>query len=219
MIHDLDKTLQKILYEKGRLNRNEIDIAFDQPTGQWSATLSRPTINCWMFDMRENARLRSLEMTVDRDHQTKRARTQLAPMRFDLSYLVTAWTRKVEDEHQLLWRALAALSTMQRLDPAECEGSLRNQPYEIPFQVAQEHDHGVTMTDLWSVLNNDMRPGFFLSVTLALEPEVVLEAPLVLESLITVGQAESPEDEQIDVPETFRIRLPSKRRGTPDAQP
>ena len=40
MLHDLDRTIENILVERGKLTKGEIDIAFEQPTSEWSATLS-----------------------------------------------------------------------------------------------------------------------------------------------------------------------------------
>jgi len=67
LLYDLNKTLEKILIQKGNITPNQIDISFEQPNGQWSARLSRPTLNCWCFDLRENIKLRSVEMTTQRN--------------------------------------------------------------------------------------------------------------------------------------------------------
>lgn len=199
MIHDLDETIRKILIEKGRLNAGEIDITFDQPSREWSAGLSRPTINCWLYDVRENLDLRSMEWETTRANGQGKLR--LAPLRFDLNYLITAWTRKVEDEHRLLWRALGALCQVRTLDPDVCEGALRDQPYEIPFEVAQDSEVVPNVTDLWSVLDNEMRAGFRLAVTLAFDADRGFDAPLVLERRLIVGQADAPEAAQLTTPD------------------
>jgi hypothetical protein len=192
MIQDLDKTLENLIYERGKLNRNEIDISFEQPTGEWSARLNRPTLSCWCYDLRENIKLRSMDMTVA--HRENSARIALRPLRFDLMYLVTAWARRIEDEHQLIWRALGALVQVPKLDPDECEGTLRDQMFDIPLVVANVTDRMPSMTDLWSVLDNQMRLGFSLVATVALDSGRGFDAPLVLEPRISVGQAEHPEN-------------------------
>ena len=197
MIHDLDETIRRILIEKGRLDASEIDISFDQPNGEWSAGLSRPTINCWLYDVRENLDLRSMEWETTRANGQGKLR--LPPLRVDLSYLVTAWTRKVEDEHQLLWRALGALAQARTLNPDDCEGALRDQPYDIPTQVAQATEVVPNPTDLWSVLDNEMRAGFRFAVTLALDAERGFDAPLVFEKKLVVGQTTDAPGEDMAV--------------------
>ena len=32
---------------------------------EWSARLSRPTLNCWAYDVRENIKLRNFEMRAE----------------------------------------------------------------------------------------------------------------------------------------------------------
>lgn len=196
MIQDLDKTIEKLLYDRGKLNRNEIDVSFEQPTGEWSARINRPTINCWCFDLRENVKLRTMDMNVT-NQSNGSARLSLRPMRFDLMYLITAWARRIEDEHQLLWRALGGMVQVPRLSPDECEGVMREQPYDIPLTVANVTDRQPSMTDIWSVLDNQMRLGFNLVVTVALDSGRGFDTPLVLERLITVGQSEEPEQREL----------------------
>ncbi len=205
MLPDLDLTIEKILVERGKLSKGEIDISFEQPNSEWSATLSRPTVNCWAFDLRENLKLRSMEMEVTRQMagKKKQANIRMVPMRFDISYLITAWARKAEDEHQLLWRSLGALSHYLALNPDQCEGLLKEQPYDMPVMVAQVTESASNMTDLWSVLDNEMRMGFTFVVTVALDPQRVLEAPLVLEGRLIFGQSFEPHTETIDQPEIY----------------
>jgi hypothetical protein len=64
---------------------------------------------------------------------------------------------------------------------------------------------------LWSVLDNQMRLGFTLVVTLALDSGRGFDAPLVLERVIEVGQAEHPEERVLTTPDDVI------RRGFEDA--
>jgi hypothetical protein len=195
MLHDLDKTIENILITEGNLNKEEIDISFEQPTGEWSAHLRRPTLNCWCFDLRENLKLRGMERRVGRDNNM--GQIVFPPRRMDLTYLVTAWARKIEDEHQLLWRALGGLKRVTKIAPEDCEGALRYQQNDIPVLVADMSNIHTNLVDLWSVLENQMRLGFTAVFTVELDTEIGFEAPLVLEATIKVGQAANPPDEEI----------------------
>ncbi len=195
MLHDLDKTLENILISEGNLKKSDIDISFDQPTGEWTARLNRPTLNCWCFDLRENLKLRTMEKSVVRNNN--RGRTRFPPRRIDLTYLVTAWARKTEDEHQLLWRALSVLKRFSKLAPGSCEGELQYQEQDILLTVADMAYSNVNMVDLWSVLENQMRLGFIMVATLELDTEVGFEGPLVLEAFVRVGQADEPSEEEM----------------------
>ena len=197
MLHDLNNTFKRILIDQGKLDRGTIDIDFEQPTSEWSSHLSLPTINMWCFDVRENVKLRNMDMRVADNGNS--ATLKLPPLRFDVTYLVTAWAREVEDEHQLLWRALGTLAQIRSLTPEACEGGLREQQYDIPIAVAQAAETSVNMSDLWSVLDNQMRLGFWVAATLAIESGYEYETPLVLERRIGVGQSDDPRERTLDV--------------------
>ena len=109
MIRSLDETLKKLILERWQFNGSDVDIRFDQPTRDWAAGLTRPAINCYLYDMRENVELRNREWIVDRQANGQ-SRKKIAPLRVDLTYLITAWTAEAEDEHSILWRVLVALS-------------------------------------------------------------------------------------------------------------
>src|SRR5690606_33527724 len=118
MLDDLDKTLESVLRSRGSIGE-DIEIAFDQPNREWASRLSRPTLNIFAFDIRENPKMRHVEREVSR-HATS-ATFSIPPRRIDVAYVVTAWTRKIEDEHRLLWRALATMKRVSYLNPADCE--------------------------------------------------------------------------------------------------
>lgn len=192
MIPDLDKTIEKILYDNGGFSRNDIDVSFDTPDREWSSRLSRPSISCWAFDLRENMKLRSLERQVSRNGTNT---TTLYPSyRMDVTYLVTAWARKMEDEHRLLWRALAALKRSPVLKPRDCEGELRYQQHDVLVLTATPSDHPTNMVDLWGVVDNVMHMGFTICVTLELERDYAFNAPAVSgPAVIRTGLSDDPQ--------------------------
>src|SRR5471032_142163 len=107
MIQDVDETLKELLVQKVPIDLSVIDITFDTPTKDWSAAVTKPTINLFLYEVRENLELRSSERTFIRNGNT--AVESRAPVRVDLAYLITVWTTDISDEHQLLGRVLAAL--------------------------------------------------------------------------------------------------------------
>lgn len=213
MLADFDKTLEKLILTEGNINKTEIDVAFDAPTGEWSSRLSRPTINCWCFDIRENLKLR----VSDRNaaiNGTQLARVSAPVRRMDLTYLVTAWARKIEDEHQLLWRALGALKRFTVLEPEQCEGALRYQGHSIPMLVADMSSQQINLVDLWSVLENQMRLGFVVAATVDLDARYGFDVPLVLEATIRVGRGSALPEEILDEPiEEIKIKPKPGQKG------
>lgn len=214
MLQDIDKTMENLIYQYGNLNRQSIEISFELPNREWSARLSRPTVSCWCFNIRENMKLR--EPHLNTEYNGNIARYVRPAKRIDITYLVTAWARKIEDEHQLIWRALTALKRFQRLDPAECEGDLRYQQRPLPNMVATEGEHPVNLADIWSVIDNDMRVGFTAVLTVEMDLDLVTETPLVLEGIVRIGQSERPQDQELQVQD---VELKHTPDDVPDKNP
>jgi hypothetical protein len=104
-IADLDKALRTLL--KRELDRHGFDgveIAFDAPSKEWSGKLNGPTVNLFLYDLRE---------ALDRAGATSGRGNGVViadpPLHLELTYAVTAWAKDVEDEHRLLSQVLAVL--------------------------------------------------------------------------------------------------------------
>lgn len=168
MIADLDETIRQLLIKELPVKNGEIDIKFEQPKREWSARVSKPTINLFLYDVREN--------NILRQHQWERVREgngtvtqKRSHMRVDCLYMLTTWASDPEDEHRLLTRALMALFRYPILPEDRLEGTLRNPPYEIQARLAA-HDRLTNPAELWSSLDNELRPSISYVITLALDP-------------------------------------------------
>src|SRR5215210_2229207 len=108
MLADLDETLRVLL--KRELTRHGFDgveVAFDAPARDWSSQLSSPTVDLFLYDIRESSDFRPTEWQADRTNGHHRE--VRPPMIMECSYAVTAWTQAVEDEHRLLSQVLGVL--------------------------------------------------------------------------------------------------------------
>ncbi len=173
MISDIDEVLKKMLTDEIEIKGNEIDISFDQPKREWSSRLGKPTLNVFLFDLRENLRLRGAEqyVTIRRPDGTAEVRRNL--VRMDLRYLVTAWLKDAEDEHLLLSSALIALLRNPFIPKKYLSENLQGQPSPIPLEVATfptEKGPMDKFSEIWGVLDNEMRAGILLTITLAIDP-------------------------------------------------
>ena len=108
MFQDVDETLRAVLVADVPIKKNEVDLAFDRPTRDWSSRLSRPTLNLFLADIRERIDLKDDVDIITRDENGKAVR-QRPPRRVDLAYLVSAWTTESDDEHRILARVLASM--------------------------------------------------------------------------------------------------------------
>jgi Pvc16 N-terminal domain/Carboxypeptidase regulatory-like domain len=116
-IADLDEALRKLLRrELERHGFEGVEIAFDAPSKDWSGKLTTPTVDLFLYDLREALERASISPSERRGNG--QAIVTPPPLRLELTYSVTAWTKAVEDEHRLLSQVLTILFSHKRL-PAD----------------------------------------------------------------------------------------------------
>lgn len=186
MIEDVDETLRKLLIREMPIKNGEIDITFDQPTREWSARLNRPTLNIFMHNLQENVKLRHKPGWMV-THENGLATKTRAPMRLELQYMITAWANEAEDEHRLLARSMIALARFPTLPPDLLPTSLQDQPFAIPLEIAQPGDLQ-NAADIWSVMDNELRPAIPCNITISLNPYEPVTGPMVHTWELRFGQ-------------------------------
>ncbi len=221
MIDEFDETLRLLLIREIPIKNGEIDIQFKQPTREWSARLSRPTLNLFLYDLRENTRLRQPSpYWMTEKHGDKSATQKRHPLRLDLHYVITAWATEPADEHRMLARTLLALYRTPLLREEALPESLQRQPAPIQILAAQP-DRLQNPADFWGSLDNDIRPSITCTVTMALDPYFPITTPLVRERVLAfhnaiTGASEGPGRELwtvngsvqgVDGREDVRLRL------------
>ena len=78
MISDLDETIKQLLIKKGGLDGGTVDISFEIPNREWSASISKPRINLYLYDIRENHNLRGTEWSVTKNQNGTTSRKKNA---------------------------------------------------------------------------------------------------------------------------------------------
>jgi hypothetical protein len=170
MFDAIDEAIKTLLIREIPIRQNEIEISFDQPTQDWSARISGPTLNLYLYDIRENRALRGSEQFSETQLPDGRVEIRRNPVRIDLHYLITAWTRKEQDQHHLLGLAMMALLRCPFIPEEVCPESLKNHPIPMPIEVARVTDELKSWSDFWTTMNNRMRPGLTLTITLLVDP-------------------------------------------------
>jgi hypothetical protein len=192
MLADLDETIKKLLVEDMPVKNGEIDIKFDQPKREWSAKLTKPTVNFFLYDLRENVELRQAQYQKMNNGNAREnlARMKKAPHRLDCYYMMTTWAAEAEDEHRLMTRTLMSLFRYPFLPEHLLEGTLQNPKFPISTQVAR-HDKLTNPAEIWSALDNEMRPTICYTITLALDPWTEVEGPIVRTLILRAGKSSS----------------------------
>ncbi|MFF7359880.1 Pvc16 family protein [Streptomyces sp. NPDC008125] len=164
MIHEVDEVLKNLL-GSGALSGSGIDIAFDAPTRDWAARRNAPTINAYLYDIREDVNRRQRGHVPVYDERDVVVKRRQPPRWFRLSYLVTAWTKQPQDEHRLLSAALATLIPRELIAPSELPGALGALGMTVPLSVAGIQTEARSLAEIWSALGGELKPSLDLVIT------------------------------------------------------
>ena len=182
MISDVQDALKALLYRDANLPADAVDIRFATPTAAWVSGLTRPTVNFFLHDIRENTGLRRMEhqMVLERNAAIE----SLAPRRMDLRYVVMVFFKSQVDEFgrnewNVLWRVLATLMRHDTWPEADVPASLRALGTDMLAHVAQPDAN--RPSEVFSGLGLTLRPHLTYTLTVPLDLAVTRHAPLVLE--------------------------------------
>jgi hypothetical protein len=194
MFQDLDETLRAILDDSAAPDElRNADVSFLTPDKGFAP--AEPTVNLFLFEVRENYDLRDPVPVVERSGD---GYVQVPPpLRVACSYLVTAWSdesgpAKVVEEHRLLGQAMRWLSRFSTIQPEHYRGSLVDQPLPPPLTLAQP-DGYKKINDFWSALGRPPQPAFCLTATISMitsEPEPL--GPVVISKELRISPEVAP---------------------------
>jgi hypothetical protein len=174
MLADLDESLRTLLKrELARHGFDGVDIVFDAPDKEWSASLSSPTVNLFLYDLREAIDGRSVDWWPESDNGRREIRP---PLRVDASYAVTGWTRDVQDEHRLLSQVMAVMYAFPELPSDVLNGTLARQnieDYPLRTRVAQARQD--MKSDFWTAVGGQYKASIDYIVTVSCESGTILE--------------------------------------------
>ncbi|MEU6369506.1 DUF4255 domain-containing protein [Streptomyces sp. NPDC046931] len=164
MIHEVDEVLKNLL-GGGALAGSGIDVAFAAPTRDWAARRNTPTINAYLYDIREDVGRRQRGHLPVLDEREVIVKRRQPPRWFRLSYLVTAWTKQPQDEHRLLSAVLATLIPRELVPPTELPGALGALGMAVPLSVAGVQTESRSLAEIWSALGGELKPSLDVVVT------------------------------------------------------
>jgi len=184
MIQDVDESL-RALVKRDALNGSKADVAFDAPTKEWSSRRNTPTVDLYLYDIREDLEQReAMWQDIRGDARDPRLITERRPppRRFKLSYLVTAWTQRPEDEHRLLSALLGCFLRHPTMPADALSGTLVETRQPITLNIALPPPQDRSISDVWSALGGELKPSLDLIVNAPFEVKVAMPAgPPVLE--------------------------------------
>jgi hypothetical protein len=187
-IADLDEALRVLLRrELLRHGFEGVEIAFDTPSKDWSGKLTGPTVDLFLYDLRE---------AVDRADGTPVERRGNGsavisdpPLHLELTYAVTAWTKAVEDEHRLLSQALAILFSYRQVPPEVIAASATRTLLRAETSVGRPREE---KADFWTSVGGQYKASIDYVVHIVIESGgTFVRGPEVRTTSIRAGLADA----------------------------
>ncbi|MFI1930618.1 DUF4255 domain-containing protein [Streptomyces sp. NPDC020330] len=175
MIHEVDDVLRALIRAEV-LEGRQIAVVFDAPTREWAAKVNAPMVNLYLYDIREDMRRRERGLHNEYDERGAIVARRRPPRFFKLSYLITAWTKRPEDEHRLLSSLLACLLRYEALPPERLAGSLAEVGAAVPMSIALPPPEDRSFADVWSALGGELKPSLDLVISVPVTASPVYAA-------------------------------------------
>jgi len=163
VIQEVDAALLGLI-EREAAGTRDVEVVFDAPTKDWAGRRNAPTIDVYLYDIREDLRRRERGLLNEYDEGRVAAR-HLPPRFFKLSYLVTAWTQRPEDEHRLLSSLLSCFLRHEALPEDLLTGPLAELGISVPLTIALPPPEDRSFADVWSALGGELKPSLDVVVS------------------------------------------------------
>jgi len=164
VIHEVDEALRRLVKEQA-LHGTDVEIAFEAPTKDWAARRNAPTVNLYLYDIREDLRRRQRGLLNEYASDGTVAARHVPPRHIKLSYLITAWTQRPEDEHRLLSSLLACFLRHDAIPPDLLGATLTEIGLPVPLTVGLPPPEDRAFADVWSALGGELKPSLDVVVT------------------------------------------------------
>lgn len=168
MIHEVDEALRTLIRREA-LNGADVEVLFDAPTKEWAARRNSPAVDVYLYDIREDLRWRTYGSVNVRGDGGMVAGRQGPPRYFKLSYLVTAWTQRPEDEHRLLASVLTCFLRFEALPAEMLTGALAEQGVPVRVSIALPPPEDRALSDVWSALGGELKPSLDIVTLVAID--------------------------------------------------
>jgi len=208
MIETVDRALSELL--RRDVLGDAVAVSLEAPNRPWTQGVTEPTVNLFLFDVRENLSRREVMLEPVRDASGAVVARRPPPARYDLFYILSVWGCSTEVEHQVLSAVVASLGSYDLIPPAVLGGT------DEPSHGCLLSTAGGMKRGMLPTFGGEMKVQLELSVTVPIAlPSAAVAGPPVREAAHISVSSRSPED----IAEARRRRgvLPAPR--VPDADP
>jgi len=164
VIAETDQALAAVLKAKV-IGTAPINIAFDPPSRPWIQALKAPTVNLFMYDLRENVQRRESVYESIRDDAGKVIARRPPMQRWDLHYTVSVFAPNVIVEHKVLAAIVRYFAALDVLPVEVLPPTLAEPGYPILINTG-----GGTKRGMFLNYAGDLKAGLELTVTVPMPP-------------------------------------------------
>jgi hypothetical protein len=156
VIYEVDEALRNLIRREGLVG-GDVEVVFDAPTKDWATRRNSPTVDVYLYDIREDMRRRERGQLNEYDDSGRVVARRLPPRHFKLSYLVTAWTQRPEDEHRLLSSLLTGLLRHDAIPGDLLPDTMAAGP-PVALTIGLPPPEDRAFADVWSALGGELKP-------------------------------------------------------------
>jgi hypothetical protein len=186
VFYEVDEALRALVRAEVA-GSSEVEIAFEAPTRDWAGRRNAPTVNLYLYDIREDLRRRERGLVNSYDERGAVVDRRYPPRHFKTTYLVTAWTQRPEDEHRLLSSLLYGFLRNETLPAELLTGRLAEIGLPVQVSVALPPPEDRSFADVWSALGGELKPSLDVVVTAPIDGGRRFEAGPPVEGDLAVG--------------------------------
>lgn len=117
----VDEALRAYLCTRLPLPADAGEVSFETPTPEWSARLTRPTVNLFLHRVDKSDQLARVPQRRF-DANGRPERRNASALMVDLTYLVSVWAGDATVEHDLLGRVASLFAATTALPPHSTQG-------------------------------------------------------------------------------------------------
>jgi hypothetical protein len=202
MLHDIDRTLRKLLLAEllrvpGCPVRNADQITFELPTVTDATRDGEAYVSLYLYDVRENMdrREQGFKQVAASDPRSPLAGMRLPPVYLDLFYLLTSYAGNDPlTEHRLMGELLRILLRYSAVPREYFTGVLEGASGgAVLMSIARpDHQHYTDPKTLWQSLGGTLRPALSLVVTALFDPFETTWTKRVREMVRVSGNGTEP---------------------------
>jgi len=159
-IRNVDESLERFIRARLALTDDLGDVTFEAPTSNWSAQLSRITVNLFLYDVGlSNQPSRS---AIRRAGENGAGQQRAPQPMVRLGYLISAWAGSPRDEHQLLGDLVSLFAASVSVPVEHMVGNLSS-----TIQVRMVADELNRPRDVFAGSGGQLKAAFALEATVA----------------------------------------------------